>query len=152
MDRYLPNHVDSFQLAEEVIRSHAEPSGSADGPSSASPSKGPQPKAGLLPEGSAKDLNYDRLVEEMVVTSSSELDPETQWLNIHGNQQAKRVLRSQMVRSLRRGKKVNNILLFGPPGTGKTMMLRCAGRLASWTIIEITQNVILQTYQGQSEK
>ena len=152
MDLYLPDHVDWFELAEQVIRDQAKTSCSADATLSASTSRGPPPMTGSLPEGNDTSLNYDRLVEHMVVTPSSKLDPKTQWKMIHGNRQAKRVLHTNLVRSLRRGGEVNNVLLFGPAGTGKTMMLKCAATKANWTVIHITQNAIMQTYQGQSEK
>ena len=44
------------------------------------------------------------------------------------------------------------MLLFGPPGTGKTMMSMGAAGIAGWTAINVTQDAVMHSYQGQSEK
>ena len=87
-----------------------------------------------------------------LLRSSSIVDPQTQWEKIVGNRQSKKILYADMVRSVQRGEEVDNVLLFGPPGIGKTMMLTYAAIMVDWIIIEVTQDAIMQTYQGQSEK
>ena len=57
-----------------------------------------------------------------------ERDRPPQWNNIHGNREEKQLPRNTMARGFRRKYKVDNVLLFGPPGTRKMMMLKSAGR------------------------
>ena len=64
---------------------------------------------------------------------ASDSDPLTQWNESHGNRQAKNGLNFIMFRELQRGNPVINRLLLGHRGTGKSMMLMCAARLANWT-------------------
>ena len=76
-----------------------------------------------------------------------------QWSESHGSRQAKSELYSTIVRTLQReGNPVNNVLLLGHRGTGKSMMSICATRLANWIFFRVTQDVMLQAYQGRSKK
>ena len=56
-----------------------------------------------------------------------------------------------MVGALERKEQVHNVLLFGPRGTGKTMLC-CAARLGNWTVFELTQDVVMGCYPGESQK
>ena len=143
MARYLPDNKDWFQEAEQAIRQETT---RVHTPPNTSPMKA------LLPDGNDGSMNFNDQVEGMVVRPSSIVNLQTIWDSIKGNQQAKEIMHATMVRRLYRGKRVNNILLFGPPGTGKTMMLTCAATMAEWTVLYVTQLSIMQTYQGQPEK
>ena len=106
----------------------------------------------LVSSGNDSSVDYDRQVENMILKWSSETDPWVQWDNIHGNEQAKEELYYNLFRALPRKERVSNLLLFGPPGTGKSMLSLCAARLAGWTVFNLTQDAIMHKYQGESEK
>ena len=143
MERYLPDNKDWFREAEQVIRQQII--------SSHVPQSPPATKA-TPPNRIDGLLDCNAIVDSMMLRYNSNTDPLTEWDKVLGNEHAKEELYSNMVRALRRNKRVNNVLLFGPPGTGKSMMLKCASRLANCTVFNVTQDVIMQPYQGQSEK
>ncbi|CAN0008505.1 unnamed protein product, partial [Choristocarpus tenellus] len=45
-----------------------------------------------------------------------------------------------------------NVLLHGPPGTGKTSLAEAAGREAGAAFYAVTPSSILSKYQGESER
>ena len=106
----------------------------------------------LVSSGNDSSVDYDRQVENMILKLSSDTDPWVQWDNIHGNEQVKEELYSNLFLALPRKEQVNNLLLFGPTGTGKSMLSLCAARMAGWTVFDLTPDVIMHKYQGESEK
>lgn len=58
-------------------------------------------------------------------------------------------LRSSLLTGIRGG--TGNVLLFGPPGTGKTMLVAAAAREAGARLILIKPSDVLSKYHGESE-
>ena len=95
------------------------------------------------------DSDCDRLVDSMV-RDRLRVDALEQWDDIHGNKVAKELLFSTVVFNLERvDYNVKNVFLFGPPGTGKTMLCKAAGGFTDWTIFDATGDV---AYRGHSEE
>ena len=63
------------------------------------------------------------------------------------------MLYALMVRSShQKSSRLHHFWLFGPLGIGKTILWMRAARSAEWTIFDVIVDVLLPTYQGQSEK
>ena len=150
MEQYLPDHVEWFEFAEKTIRRLKTPSCSSSVTSSFS--NGPPGMKALQPVGTGGNLDYDAQVEQMMVETPSKVDARASWDKIYGNKQEKAILYHIMVVRLYRQRKMSNVLLFDPQGTGKTLMSQCAAGMAGWTAINVTQEAMMHSYQGQSEK
>ena len=76
------------------------------------------------------------------------------WDQIVGNHGAKNALwESIMVRKRVPWifKKTGSFLLFGPPGTGKTTMVKAMARSSNFACMEISSDFVRRKYFGQSE-
>ena len=152
MDDYLPNNKGWFKGASNIILRLTGTSYSEDKVSQSLTGRGPQMARALAPVGNDDSINWDRQIEQMISKPPANCNPLADWDQIHGNTHAKNELYANMVEALPRKKHLNNVLLFGPSGTGKTMMATCAARLAAWTVFVLTQDAVMQRYQGESEK
>lgn len=135
-----------------MILRYTNPSPSGDGVSQYFISRDPPSTRALVPSGSDDSINYDQQVDSTILKSPSNKDPWVEWDNVFGNEHAKEELYTNMVEALQRKDRLVNVLLFGPPGTGKSMLAFRAARLADWTVFNLTLNTIRQKNQGQSEK
>lgn len=86
--------------------------------------------------------------------------PETTWEDIGALQDLKKELTDAVIRPLRdpeRCKTFNikmnaGILLYGPPGCGKTMLAKAVANASSCNFISIKGPELLNKYVGESEK
>ena len=86
--------------------------------------------------------------------------PDTVWEDIGALQDLKTELTNAIIRPLRdpeRCKKFNikmqaGILLYGPPGCGKTMLAKAVANASSCNFISIKGPELLNKYVGESEK
>ena len=93
----------------------------------------PQPATRSVPssktnpkDGNIDGLDYDRIADSMILLKQGD-NAKEEWNNSFGNKDAKRLLHTAMrLDPIRENTRVNNIVLFGPPGTGKSMMWKAA--------------------------
>ena len=105
--------------------------------------------------GKIDGLDYQKIVDTMILLRPAGT-VEEEWNKIVGLDAAKWSLFSAMVLALdnplTKDYKARNFVLFGPPGTGKSMMWKAAAAFDGWTVFEVTGDAIQQTYPGQSDK
>ena len=84
-----------------------------------------------------------------MVRDLQRIDALEQWDNIYGNKVAKEMLFSTVVSNLEKDDcNLTNVVLFGPPSTGKTMLCKAAGGFTDWTFFDASGDV---AYHGQPE-
>lgn len=84
---------------------------------------------------------------------------EVSWEDIAGLEEAKKVLKETVIYPLLRPDLFNGlrepatgVLLFGPPGTGKTMLAKAAATQAKSTFFSISASSLTSKFLGESEK
>ncbi|VEU22035.1 DEKNAAC103005 [Brettanomyces naardenensis] len=134
----------------------------------------------VLSENSTKDTETlgsdegDRLDDEKLIRSLKGVDPvaarqilteivvngdEVHWDDIAGLEEAKKSLKETVVYPFLRPdlfsglrEPARGMLLFGPPGTGKTMLARAVATESQSTFFSISASSLTSKYLGESEK
>ncbi|GMS80736.1 hypothetical protein PENTCL1PPCAC_2911, partial [Pristionchus entomophagus] len=121
-----------------------------------------QTKNGTNPNALCNDPSLKHLDSNIVSLIESEimsLSTETSWEDVAGLEGAKKVLKEIVVwpflrpdifKGIRAPPK--GILLFGPPGTGKTMIGRCVASQCKATFFNITASSLTSKWVGEGEK
>uniref|UniRef100_A0A8B9TE71 Fidgetin n=1 Tax=Anas platyrhynchos TaxID=8839 RepID=A0A8B9TE71_ANAPL len=102
---------------------------------------------------------FDPLVLELVNTKIVERGPPVQWTDIAGQVSVKATIEEELVWPILRpgaytgaSRPPRTILLFGPRGTGKTLLSRCISTQLGSTLLKLSGTALLSTWKAEAEK
>ena len=118
------------------------------------------PPAPPLPSTTTTSLGDPQLVQQIESDLiQSEHQPTVQYDQIAGHEDAKRLLQEalimpMLVPELFQGIREpwRGVLLFGPPGTGKTMLAKATAAVAGISFFNTSAASLVSKYRGESEK
>ncbi|KAK2516425.1 Fignl2 [Columba guinea] len=119
------------------------------------------PKAPLFGSPSVEEQpkNVDPLVLELVNTKIVERGPPVQWTDIAGQVSVKAAIEEELVWPILRpgaytgaSRAPRTVLLFGPRGTGKTLLSRCISTQLGSTLLKLSGTTLLSTWKAEAEK
>ncbi|KAG5404242.1 hypothetical protein IGI04_010361, partial [Brassica rapa subsp. trilocularis] len=109
-------------------------------------------------------MGFERSPETRALAESLSRDiirgnPNVKWESIKGLENAKRLLKEAVVMPIKYPSYFNGllspwkgILLFGPPGTGKTMLAKAVATECNTTFFNISASSVVSKWRGDSEK
>ncbi|XP_028754902.1 katanin p60 ATPase-containing subunit A-like 2 isoform X2 [Neltuma alba] len=115
-----------------------------------------RPQKPLLPPFESADM---RALGESLCRDIIRGSPDVKWESIKGLENAKRLLKEAVVMPIKYPKYFTGllspwkgILLFGPPGTGKTMLAKAVATECKTTFFNISASSVVSKWRGDSEK
>ncbi|KAJ7968945.1 Katanin p60 atpase-containing subunit a1 [Quillaja saponaria] len=115
-----------------------------------------RPQKSLLPAFESADM---RALGESLIRDIIRGSPDVKWESIKGLENAKRLLKEAVVMPIKYPKYFTGllspwkgILLFGPPGTGKTMLAKAVATECKTTFFNISASSVVSKWRGDSEK
>lgn len=115
-----------------------------------------RPQKSLLPPFESAEV---RALAESLCRDIIRGSPDVKWETIKGLENAKRLLKEAVVMPIKYPQYFTGlltpwkgILLFGPPGTGKTMLAKAVATECKTTFFNISASSIVSKWRGDSEK
>lgn len=115
-----------------------------------------RPQKPLLPNFDSAET---RTLAESLCRDIIRGSPDVKWESIKGLENAKRLLKEAVVMPIKYPKYFTGllspwkgILLFGPPGTGKTMLAKAVATECKTTFFNISASSVVSKWRGDSEK
>ncbi|GMI93561.1 conserved in ciliated species and in the land plants 1 [Hibiscus trionum] len=115
-----------------------------------------RPQRSLLPAFETAEM---RALGESLSRDIVRGSPDVKWESIKGLENAKRLLKEAVVMPIKYPKYFTGllspwkgILLFGPPGTGKTMLAKAVATECKTTFFNISASSVVSKWRGDSEK
>ncbi|KAI9121288.1 hypothetical protein K1719_008321 [Acacia pycnantha] len=117
---------------------------------------GDRPQKSLLPPFESAEM---RTLAESLSRDIIRGSPDVKWESIKGLETAKHLLKEAVVMPIKYPKYFTGllspwkgILLFGPPGTGKTMLAKAIATECNTTFFNISASSVVSKWRGDSEK
>lgn len=115
--------------------------------------RGSSRSGGLLPKG------VDSRLAEIIENEILDRTPAVTWNSIAGLEKAKQTLMEMVILPIRRSdlftglrKPARGLLLFGPPGNGKTLLAKAVASESSATFFSIGASSLTSKWVGEGEK
>lgn len=149
------NGTGNGRSASDIANCEGTGNGSALNGVTADRSNG-MPQKSLLPPFESAET---RALAESLCRDIIRGSPDVTWESIKGLENAKRLLKEAVVMPIKYPKYFTGlltpwkgILLFGPPGTGKTMLAKAVATECKTTFFNISASSIVSKWRGDSEK
>ncbi|CAK8542255.1 unnamed protein product [Lathyrus sativus] len=116
--------------------------------------KVPSPKS-----SQTSGANYDTKLVEMINTAIVDRSPSVRWDDVGGLEKAKQALMEMVILPTKRRdlftglrRPARGLLLFGPPGNGKTMLAKAVASESEATFFNVTAASLTSKWVGEAEK